>query len=62
MFIVSKFTHNNVVKKVDDQQQRAFDLRLDRLIVGKEVLQPIKGVTTKELDINHQKVTLSATL
>ena len=62
MFIVSKFTHNNVVKKVDDQQQRAFDLRLDRLIVGKEVLQPIKGVRTKELDINHQKVTLSATL
>ena len=62
MFIVSKFTHNKVVKKVDDQQQRAFDLRLDRLIVGKEVLQPIKGVRTKELDINHQKVTLSATL
>jgi len=62
VFIVSKFTHNNVVKKVDDQQQRAFDLRLDRLIVGKEVLQPIKGVRTKELDINHQKVTLSATL
>jgi hypothetical protein len=26
------------------------------------VLQPIKGVRTKELDMNHQKVTLSATL